>query len=359
MAEAFTVEQGLYGGPTEPPDRYSMSLLQAAERCLLQAHFKRVSDPSGEFAIVGNAVHDAIAAMGLMAGARGVEVVEPDEAARVAASVLDHPERIAPITAEGRTQVVDMVARFARSHSFPIDADEFVVELNSRVELGGVVTSARIDQAAKRGPVAEVDDWKSGPGLPSEAAVAEHVQLPIYALHLAVRWPDVEVFHLREHYLRYGVVRGPIVLERAALGAVEDWIATVAARLAAAYAAGDIPPTPGSWCANCPGKAACPLPTYQRPAAIESTEDALAVLSQLIVNGERVEDDKAALKAWLEAEGLDELVQGDTRAGFTPGTRKSFDKKRALADLGATEADYTTESPKVDFKVAKVRPDAG
>lgn len=336
-----------------PPERFSMSFLQAAERCLLSAHLGRVSDPSGDPAVVGHVVHEALAALGLIARSSGDEVVGAAVGRRVIERVLEGPEENEPISLEGRDKAIEMVERVAATYAFPVDADEFAVELNSRIDLDGNTLSARIDQAAKYGTTAEVDDWKTGPGLPSDETVLTHVQLPIYAYHLSVRWPDVERFVLRERYVRYGGTTRTVELERAELANVEAWLRTVVARVRAGYAAGEFPATPGSWCGYCPAKMACTLPLWQRPAAITSELEAEALFAQVLVQTEQVAEGKAALRAWLEDRELDGLVQGDRRIGFTEGTRRSFDKKRALADLDATEDDYTNESPKVEFAITK------
>lgn len=337
------------------PERYSMSFLQRAERCLLSAHLGRVSDPSGDFAVVGTVVHDALAALGLIARTRGEAVLGADLGRTVIERVLDGPEQTEPISAEGRAKAIEMVTGVAARFPFPVDADEFVVELNSRVMLDESVLSARIDQAAKRGPMVEVDDWKTGPGLPND--ITAHVQLPIYAYHLAVRWPDAEAFMLRERYVRYGGSVREVYLERADLDNVEGWLRTVVARVRNAYATGEFPATPGSWCANCPAKMACTLPLWQRPAAIETEDEVRALFSQVLVQSEQVDTGKKAIKAWLEANEVDGLVQGDQRIGFTEGERKSFDKRRALADLGASEDDYTTRAEQVKYGITKAEVD--
>jgi len=323
--------------PTPPlalPDRYSMSFLQDASRCLRMAHLKREADTAGEDATVGTIVHDVAALAGLHAARLGVESLPADDLEHLARTVLRNPgEHVKPLSRDGWRKVINLSRRLSHSYeegppAFPIGAQ---YEVYATRELDGRIVSARIDWIWLDAPVAWIKDYKTGGKV---ADWEPTFQGELYAWEIAERHPEIERFALAEHALPYGGPKWSWMHadDLTISTGVEDYIADSIARIEAAYASPPLTPTPGSHCATmCPDRAGCPLPEFAKGESIDGEAGAVALLDRLLVNRARSAGVAELLKDYLTANERTHLVSssGEQEFGWTDGTRCAVRKSRS------------------------------
>lgn len=316
------------------PDRYSMSFVQDASRCLRMAALKREVDTAGEDATVGTIVHDVGALAGLHARRLGVESLPADDLEHLARTVLRNPgDGVKPLSLDGWRSVVRLSRRLSHSYeegppAFPLGA-RYEVYLTR--ELNGRTVSARADWILLDGDVAWILDYKSGG---KNAGWEPTFQGEVYAWQLLVQHPDLDGFWLAEHPIPYG---GPkwAWIDADALtgpGSIEEYLAYMIGEIEAAYAAPPLTPTPGSWCRTmCPDRAGCPLPEIVKGEAVAGEAGAVALLDRLLVGRARTSEVADTLKAWLTANERTHIVSssGEQEFGWTDGTRCAVRKSRS------------------------------
>lgn len=336
-ADAFVVDP-------VAPERLSMSFIRASEACLRRAHHEREADRAGGMALTGRAFHEVAATVGMACAMRGGGQPTPEEVERVARRVLANPEESGPFPKAAWDETLSLTARWARAAHF--DPDE-QFEVLSHQELAGRTLSARLDRLTVRDGVAVVRDYKTGWGKPEDQAGLP-LQGQVYAWHAARLHPDVGRVVYTEDWVRFGIQTGPFELDPSDLERVEAFLLAAIERIDKAYAAGELPATPGSACSSptrCPAVASCPVPGWARPETrVESEDDAIGELEQILVDEQRVADRKKAIRCWLEATGRRALVVNGEEIGWSdkPGSR--LDEKAAKAagfDPGAFRVETT------------------
>ena len=147
------------------PDRYSMSFVQDASRCLRMAALRREVDTAGEDATVGTITHDVAALAGLRARRLGVETLPADDLEHLARTVLRNPgDGVKPLSLDGWRSVIRLSRRLAHSYeegpsAVPLGAR---YEVYATRELDDRIVSARIDWMLIDGAVCWIKDYKSG-----------------------------------------------------------------------------------------------------------------------------------------------------------------------------------------------------
>lgn len=339
-----------------PPERLSASTLMAAEKCMLAGYLSRqTGNPSGEPAILGNHFHDVAAQVGFQAAMFGRTTFTPDEVERTALRVLQRPEESRPLSRHQMRELISLCRDWAMTAHFPIYADLYEVEMSVRNDLAGNTFSGRIDLLAIRGATAEIEDYKTGRVTPSQAEVEdEHPQLPTYAWHALQLYPWLELFILRERYIRRGVVR-EVILTRDDVLRHAVWLETTALRIRNAWAIRSFKPTPGKHCRYCPNAAACPLPEWTRPEAPVTREEAEKQYAAVLVEKARLKTRKTMLRAFLDAENAPSRVDVGGAEAFMEDTETtSFDRAAAEADgLDLEKYDVTTPSRRLKLKGAE------
>lgn len=346
------LEQVLRGQPRLTlPERFSLSFLANAERCMVLAEASRHAGGS-ELTAYGSAFHEVAAAVDTAHSFAGEAKLPDERMEAIAAKVLGQPERHEALSVAALRELrEELVPKWWANYSFPADAGEVLIEWGSRVELDGRTFSARLDRVALYGDppeLAELTDYKAGPNLPSSEEVEKRLQLAAYAWHLFAGFPSLQEVRGQEEFVRYGVrlPREPMVFRPDDAAWMEEYLLTEAERVEGAYSAGELVATSGSWCSFCPVKQSCPLPEATRPAAIETAEEAEAQLSALLVEDERRKERRGALEAYFEASGLHEVEAGDKVALMAPKVSNRFDKKRAAEALDIDAKALTVDALK-------------
>ncbi len=321
--------------PLRIAERLSMSYIQDAARCMRMADLKRKADTAGEDATVGTAVHEVGALAGMRTARLGVDRLSADELERLAMEVIRTPTPpVKPLSKPGKATIIALSRRLARVYDegpppFPIGAE---YEVYATRPLDGHVISSRIDWRWIDGTICWIKDMKTGG---KQADDEETFQGEVYAWETLGTHPWIKEFWLAEHAVPYG---GPKWVWMSAddltgPGSIEEYLSDMIARLEVAYAAGELTPSPGSWCGSmCPDRAGCPLPEFAKGDVRSGTDaEAVATLDRLIVQRARSRDATSALKDRLEATGTTHITSssGDQEFGYTDGTRCQVRKARS------------------------------
>lgn len=312
------------------PDRLSMSFLRSAGACLRRAHLEREADVTGPDALVGRFTHEALAAGGLKAVTAQAARISPDEAERIARAIMAGYGEADPLAEAVFTDVLDLTRRWAGRASFR-PGERF--EVDSRLNLGGRTLSARIDRFAVDGPEIFARDYKTGWADPAEGLTFQGRN---YGWHLLVLHPEIRRVNYVEEHVRFGTESAPAWIEREDLPGIEDYLLTAIARIDGAYAAGDLPATPGSACSrptSCPVAHSCPVPAWARPATwLETEEQAAEELERLLAEEAVIEGRKAALRGYLAREDRRSISAAGEEIGWSAKPGSSLDTKALLAD---------------------------
>lgn len=337
------------------PSRYSVTSIQAGERCLLAYKLAREFDASGEFAMLGKVFHEIAGTLAFRAYMLRRTTITTDEALATAKAVMERPEEPVPLSFGAHRSILDMTGRWAANVTFDIDAEHYGVEVPAVMPIAGRQVSARIDNYEVRDRVGRIRDWKTGPHVPSEGDVAGHVQLPLYALQLEHQLGiTCDLWVCDEVYVAAGITR-TVALDRNDVVAVGDYLATALERIDAAWAGNVFPPSPGSWCAYCPRPERCPLPEEYRPAAFIAGADQLREqITALLADKARVKQREESIKAYMDAAGIEQMQIGDQLVGWVQGEEKRLDPKAAEAD-GVDLDKYRVPKPKRTFTTKKAR----
>lgn len=330
----------------DPPDRFSMTLLRTAEqRCPLAARMSRDpgGDATGEDAVLGRLFHEAAAAVGFAAIAQDAEQVNVGQAMDVARSALRRPADPEALGWHHYTALLDMVESWATTARFRPDADMQAVERLYQTRLaGGQLVSGKLDRLTIVGDTAEVRDYKTGPGFPSEARVVAGPQLRQYALQVMRRHPEVNLVVGVEEYTAHQMElpAGGLLIDRAEAERFGQYLDDAATRLRAMWEQDTFPPRPGSWCAWCPAPDRCPLPKRARPWSITTREEAIEQAEAVCAAEAEVKRRRHAIEAAMDANEWEPLPVGDRLMGFTQKPVTRFNKeaaRRAGLPLGQYE----------------------
>ncbi len=302
------------------PERFSATFLGRAEQCLRAAQLDKEADTGEGPATVGRVFHEVASTAGLTAKAWGRETLTAAELDGIARNVLRNPEeQVDALSLTEWRRVLELTRLFADAHRFHAD-DEY--ETLSHQVLDGQILSARLDRVCVRGTVCEIEDWKTGGGLPSRGEPPITTTLEIYAWHKLQAMPWLEEFEVTRTFVAYGVRRSGTMMadELTGPGSIEEWLSDQIARIRGAYATGQpLKARRGSWCHTCPDRAGCPLPKWAQAAPIRSEVDARKALDTIIGDRAEVKDLLPALRAWIDGEGLTHIVSGDMEIGYELG----------------------------------------
>lgn len=326
MTDTFTVDP-------VAPGRFSMSFLRAAGMCLYRAHHERMDDTAGPDALIGRIFHEIAAVVGMRVSMTG-EVLDRDLVDSIARRVMGKPEDLDPLSIESYEAVLEILGRWvARPQKHPFEPGE-QFEVNAREDLGGRIVSARIDRLLVDGARARVRDYKTGWADPAKELT---IQGKVYAWEVFRLYPEVELVEYGEDHVRFGTESGPFEITRADAESFERFLSIAVERIENAYAAGELPATPGtgcSWPTACPVVADCPRREWTKPPGFHMDEAAaLEQFEALLVEEAMVEQRKSAIKSYLAAHDQRAIEHDGQEIGWSPNTGKSFDKKALLADL--------------------------
>ena len=241
--------------------------------------------------------------------------------------------------------LTEFIHEFGSSYSFPDDGSQWFVEepIWFILKSGGVRVAvvAILDYLRVLGVKAEVDDLKTTARLPSREQFNRSMQLPIYALAVMHKFPDIEEIHTRNVYPachgEMGLTVTPAMLHRAKQFLLEtgEMILAGKRRVAAGERVEDVfEAQPGEACTPYTG-VICPVinrcPYVARSEEIVVTTQAEAeLLAADILQLQATVAAKLRIAKRAASAGL-KLQAGGMLGQFT--TRKTWatDKTKALA----------------------------
>lgn len=344
----------------DPPERFSVTRLRAAEKCLLSTALARDYDATGTPAVVGNVVHEVLERLAMHFWARpnggNTEAFLPDEeeAVLLAERMLEEPAEALPLSYFQMGQVLQMVRHWARHTLIYPDRGQWV-EFGLQVPFEGEIVSGRIDLIQVSQNHAVITDYKTAQRMIPQAEFAESIQTFLYAwgLWASGNLPGVEMFTVREMYVRYDAHPREVTIHADQFEAVERYLSVAVKRLRKAYEEDTFPPTVGDHCALCPRPQACPKKGISEYVPGDEGH-AVRLLEWLIVTDAQVAQARKTLKAEITQAGHEVTKNGMT-ASYRHIHSESLDKE-ALADV-VDLAQFTVPADKTEFKVRKARPE--
>jgi hypothetical protein len=325
--------------PLERPERLSQTFLRRWKQCPRLAHLERQVGPSSDVAVIGSVCHSIFAAVGMATALEGHTKPSPARAEHIAMHYLASPDA-AGLSREDHETVLSLVRRWAPDAEFQPD-ERF--EVLYRTPLLQWMLSAKVDRLRIVGDRAFVRDYKTGWGKTHEAPT---VQGDIYAWHVLMNHPEVDVVEYDEDWVRFGGVIGqPFEYWREHINRVDEWLRAKIAAIEETYAEGELPATPGHHCQDCPDPVGCPLPERLRKREVLADEDAaLEELAALFVEEARITKRGARLRAFVDARGVRALAVGGREIGYAKQAGTSLDS-RALAQAGIDLAPFRKDTP--------------
>jgi PD-(D/E)XK nuclease superfamily len=324
------------------PERYSYSLMERGENCLLAARFSRETQIDGPASVLGRLFHEA-AGSALNAHFLGTS---PKDAYLRAIEESDEPQSLAHYRA-----AMDLFDTWWPGLVLVENPLTWMVEQPYEHTLQGYRLSCRIDliQVYERDGmlVCQIDDHKSGRLLPTQEDFDAKLQTFLYAWHVAQEI-KVGLFDVGEVYARYGVRRSRVF--RPDELSIERYLIAAARRLEQAWAKDEFPPTPGAHCSICPSPQLCPV--KETAPVVEDEGAAMETLREIAKTDARSKALKGLLKGWVAENGA--VTAGGMVARLAHTSSERVDKGR-LGELGVDLEQVTKRSDYTRFEVVKER----
>lgn len=305
------------------PARYSLSLIERAENCLLDASLSREFSTSGRPALLGTLTHDVCDVLAQHAMVEDLDRIPPAMAQAIANEYLTDTHDAGPVAQDMHEEVIAMVARWANTMYFWPDADAFLTEQAVMLELDGMTFSGRIDLVQVRGDECRIDDYKTGMNVPNQATFEKKLQTPFYARGIQPLFTDVGRWDVGEVWIRHDWLALPRisqVLGNEDLARLDEKLIRSGRQMARAWDKGVFKAQPGSHCKDCALPERCPVPAALRPdAAIESDEHVLDAIDWVIATTAQVKKVKKAVRGYLERT---EQIEIPSRDGSMAATLK-------------------------------------
>ncbi|RJQ36189.1 PD-(D/E)XK nuclease family protein [Candidatus Parcubacteria bacterium] len=178
------------------------------------------------------------------------------------------------------------------------------------------VLAGRIDRIDKTEDGFEVIDYKTNRKLPSQAAVDSNLQLAVYSLGLARRWPHVapEQVTLSLYFLKHGEKLSTRRTAEANEGTRDQILGTIAEIQGGIASAKPFEPVPGAWCATCPYQKQCPAWKHLYRASAAARPDQAAMDAAIREYFDLLKSQRKATARMAELKG--EIADYMAREGF-------------------------------------------
>jgi hypothetical protein len=341
------------------PSRFSATFLGRTEDCLLGAAMDREFGQTGKPATLGSVTHEVLAAIGQQVYTEGMETIRPETAQKLATAHMGAMDKY-PLSHEHYLKVLEFIGSWAMLDTFWPDADLwFLEELMTRT-VGPHTYSGIIDRIEIRNGRARITDYKTGYRAPSVEAFKKRIQTPLYAWLADDFFKGIELFEVREVYLRSGIIRDATFAVDELQ--IDGYLKVAGDRLLKVYEkqewserAGTV--TPGDHCEDCAFPLLCPSAGWNPYAMVTGQDEAEDVLGHLKATEAQAGQMKKMLRGYVERSG--ELVRvGGVEAGYFPKsefTRIDKDAVAAyIADTGGNPEEFIdiTEAT-TEFRIRK------
>lgn len=202
----------------------------------------------------------------------------------------------------------------------------------------------------------EIVDYKTSRRMPAQSSVDDDLQLSLYQLGLAERWPNLEMpkVKLTLHFLRHGLA---VSTSRTEAKIAETKVEVV--RLISEIKKSDFRPMPGPLCDWCGHKPICPMwrHLYEKDTAEMDPGTVREKLKEFFEHKKTVADSDARLaelrkeiESYLDARGLDRVFGDEGHITRLKVARSTYDLsklKEILEPLGKWEAMLAVDSAKL------------
>lgn len=341
------------------PERYSATFLDRAENCLLGAAFDRNFGTSGKPATLGHVTHEVLRVLAEQAYAEDMTTIRPETAQKLASAHMGEMDHH-PLSREHYLKVLEFVGTWAMIDTFWPDSDLWLLEELMTRTVGPHTYSGILDRIEIRRGVARITDYKTGYKVPSPEVFRKRIQTPMYAWLADGFFDGIELFEVREVYLRSGIIRD-VTFEMDELQ-IDGYLKVAGDRLLKVFErqewserAGTV--TPGEHCDNCAMPILCPSAGWNAYAMVTSEDEARDVLAHARITEAALTQMKRMMKAFAEREQTIISV-GGVEAGFFPKSEfERVDKDAVaayIADTGGNPDEFfnVTEAS-TEFRIRK------
>lgn len=180
----------------------------------------------------------------------------------------------------------------------------------------------------------EIIDYKTGKKMPAEDKLADNLQLNVYHLALAHRWPSIKPEKIKmslyflKHNEKISAAADPDKIEK-----TKKNLLTTIRDIEERKKTGDFPPTPGPLCDWCGFRKICPMWSheYKKPEtpsdeeAVSAIREYFAIKANEDENDKRIKELRGKILAYMDSQKLGRVFGGDGYITKTVQERISFD----------------------------------
>ena len=218
--------------------------------------------------------------------------------------------------------------------------------------------------------VYEIIDYKTGKRMPAQKDLEENLQLGIYHLALAARWPQVtdENITTSLYFLRHNDKVGT-TLAKPALDEIRTQILGAIREIEEHTESDDFPPTPGPLCNYCGFRKICPMWSHEYPSEEKTVDDdeANAAIAEFFEIKEAEGENKKRLAAvrekllsYMEDKKLMRVFSSSGYITKNVQERSSYDMEKAgdiLKKVGVYDKVLSPDEKKLERLLPSLSPE--
>ena len=267
--------------------------------------------------------------------------------------------------ADGERMIREYYARaFPRSARVVDVETPFEVPINDAASGETHLLKGKIDRIDRHEDGSfEIIDYKTGRRMPAQSSVDDDLQLSLYQLGLAERWPNLEIprVKLTLHFLRHGLAVSTSRTE----AKIQETKAEVV-RLISEIKKSDFRPMPGPLCDWCGYKPICPMwrHLYEKGKVEMDPETVREKLKEFFAHKKTAADSDARLaglrkeiESYLDAKGLDRVFGDEGHITRLKVNRSAYDLlklREILEPLGKWEVVLAVDAAKLKQLMAEL-----
>lgn len=275
--------------------------------------------------------------------------------------------------AEGERMIKKFYAKNAPWNFSVVDLEsrfEVLIEDAKRGETH--VLAGRIDRIDKTEDGYEIIDYKTTRRMPSQDEVDRDLQMSLYSLGLQKRWPHLrpENITLSLYFLKHGEKLSTKRTPESTEATGREVLKTIGEIRKKISSGERFEPAPGAWCGFCPYKPICPAWRHlykSRESRIGNQEEIDAALKEYFAllkragaEEERLNELKAKIRGYMEAEGYDRVFGEDGYVSLSHQKRFSYDFEKVreiLEPLGKWDEILTADDKKLKIILKGLPPE--